>query len=118
VNSDVTATPHGYAISPHLQTIVDEVGTSLRAVYGDRFAGLVLIGSQARGTAVPGSDIDLLLLLQTCDGIGERFRCSDAIADLSLRHDVVISVVPISVDEYLSGVTPFLLNVRREGIRL
>ena len=32
--------------------------------YGDRFAGLLLYGSVARGQAVEGSDLDLLVLLR------------------------------------------------------
>jgi len=49
---------------------------------------------------------------------GERRHCSEAVAELSLRHDTVISLVPMGIEEFRSAKTPFLLNVRREGIRL
>jgi len=78
----------------------------------------VLFGSQARGGPEPGSDVDLVLLLEKSSGARERRRYSEAVAELSLRHDMVISLVPMAVDEFHSGKTPFLLNVRREGIPL
>jgi len=101
-----------------LQPILDETEAKLRSIYGDRFLGLVLFGSYARGGAVQGSDIDLILLLRDCAGAPERKNYAEAIAELSLRHDVVISLVPMGIEEYRIGKTPFLLNVRREGIRL
>jgi predicted nucleotidyltransferase len=107
-----------YTDSSRLGTILDEVEAKLREIYGDRFQGLVLYGSHARGTAVLGSDIDLLLLLSSCDGIRERRNYSTAIAKLSLKHDTVISLVPIEIDKYRYGKSPFLLNVRREGKHL
>jgi predicted nucleotidyltransferase len=101
-----------------LQAILDEVEGKLRDIYGDCFLGLVLFGSYARGDAVKGSDIDLILLLRDCAGVRERRHYAEAIAELSLRHDVVISLVPMGIEEYRRSKTPFLLNVRREGIRL
>jgi len=90
----------------------------LRAAFGERFKGLVLFGSHARGEAAAGSDIDLVLVLDTCDGSHERRRYAEALADLSLRHGTVISVVPMGIEEYRSARTPLLLNVRRERIFL
>lgn len=106
------------AVPPSLKPILGETEAALRRIYGDRYHGLVLFGSQARGKAVPGSDIDLVLLLKESSGSGERRRYSRAVAELSLRHDTVISLVPMAIDEFRSGRTPFLLNVRREGVPL
>ncbi len=116
IDSDAIGGP--YAASSRLQTILGETEATLRGIYGDRFLGLVLFGSHARGTAAPGSDIDLVLLLGDYEGARERRHYSAAIADLSLRYDTVISVVPMGIDEYRSGKTPFLLNVRKEGVSL
>jgi predicted nucleotidyltransferase len=118
MSNDTEAIRPPYALSPCLQAILEEVEATLRGIYGDGFLGLVLFGSHARGTSVKGSDIDLVLLLQDCEGVCERQRYSAAIADLSLQYDIVISLVPMGIDEYRSGKTPFLLNVRREGVRL
>ncbi len=67
---------------------------------------------------MPGSDIDLILLLRDCEGVRERKRYAEAIANLSLEHDTVISIVPMGIDEYRLGMTPLLLNIRREGVRI
>lgn len=106
------------AVPPSLQPILEETEAALHGIYGDRFRGLVLFGSHARGRAVPGSDIDLVLLLEKNGGARERRHYSKTVAELSLRHDTVISVVPMAVEEFRSAKTPFLLNVRREGIPL
>ena len=111
-------TQRRHSVPPRLQAIVDETEAALRGIYGQRFLGLVLFGSYAQGRAVPGSDIDLVLLLQDCEGIRERRHYAEAVAGLSLRYDTVISLVPMGIEEFRLGKTPFLLNVRREGIRL
>jgi len=118
MNTDTEAIRPSFTLSPRFQGIVREIEATLRGIYGDRFLGLVLFGSHARGTSVQGSDIDLVLLLQDCSGLSERQHYSEAIADLSLRYDTVISLIPMGIDEYRSGKTPFLLNVRKEGVRL
>nr|MBA2556182.1 nucleotidyltransferase domain-containing protein [Chloroflexota bacterium] len=46
----------------------------------------------------------------------EVSRLSEALAKLSLRHDTVVSCVFVSEARYRSEQSPFLLNVRREGI--
>lgn len=47
-----------------MDPIIQNCKEILEKHYGDRFAGLILCGSQARGQAEAGSDIDLLVLLQ------------------------------------------------------
>jgi predicted nucleotidyltransferase len=108
--SGITSTkplPGSHAIPPRLQAVLGETEAALRGIYGDRFRGLVLFGSQARGRAVPGSDIDLVLLLEKSDGARERRHCSEAVAELSLRHDTVISLVPIGIEEAAPQMPPF-----------
>jgi len=71
---DTDALGRPYAVSSRLQTILGEIEAALRGIYGDRLLGLVLFGSYARGTATPGSDIDLVLLLRDCEGAWARRR--------------------------------------------
>jgi len=47
-----------------LSSVIAELRRQLMAIYGKRLVRLVLFGSQARGQAEAGSDIDLLVVLQ------------------------------------------------------
>lgn len=47
-----------------IQAILSELRERLQAIYGSRLDRLVLFGSQARGEAVAGSDVDVLVVLQ------------------------------------------------------
>jgi len=46
------------------QDLLREVKQRLQEAYGQRFKGLVLYGSEARGEARPDSDYDFLVLLE------------------------------------------------------
>lgn len=46
-----------------LSGLLDRLARGLEPIFGERYRGLVLFGSYARGEADKGSDVDLLLLL-------------------------------------------------------
>lgn len=50
-------------LPPDLRELLGRLDEGLEALYGERYRGLVLYGSYARGEADEGSDVDLLLLL-------------------------------------------------------
>lgn len=100
-----------------LDTILSQLRHQLERLYGPNLVGLRLYGSQARGEAVPGSDIDVLVVLKTlASPAKEIHRTSQIVASLSLEYDVVISCVFISNHQLLTEQSPFLMNVQREGI--
>ena len=104
-------------MSDGVQTILCELSRRLEALYGVRFVRLVLFGSQARGDAEPGSDIDVLVVLRgavsPCDEIE---RTLNDVAELSLENDAVVSCVFVSDEEFRREQSPLLLNIRREGV--
>jgi len=100
-------------VSELLGTLRSEVA----ALYGDRLDRLVLFGSRARADAVQGSDLDLLLVLRGPVRPGEEIRrTSELAARLSLAHDIDLQLIPMAADRYEAEQSPFLLNVRREGV--
>ena len=104
-------------MNPKIQTIVAELHRHFEVLYGDRMLQMVLFGSQARGDAEPGSDIDILIVLRELSSPGREIsRTGEITAALSLSYDVVISCTFISADCYAMEQSPLLLNVRREGV--
>lgn len=102
-----------------IEKVLRELQTGLRAIYSGRLSRLVLFGSYARGDAEPGSDIDVLVVLKPPVYPSEEIkRTIDGVADISLKHNVVVSCVFVSEENYLYKQSPLLLNVRREGISL
>ena len=104
-------------MNEQLKTILSELRRRFEALYGERLVRMVLFGSQARGDADDGSDIDVLVVLRGLVHPGEEIARTGGIkAELSLRCDVVISCVYMSSDRYLTEQSPLLLSVRREGV--
>lgn len=105
--------------SGELKAILDELKKRLSDLYGERLVELVLFGSQARGDAEDGSDIDVLVVLKgEVDACAEIKRTIDIVAGMSLENDTVVSCVFMNDDYYRRRNGPFLRNVRREGVRL
>jgi len=100
-----------------LQQILAEFRQGIEKIYGPRLAGLVLFGSQARGDALPDSDIDVMVVLDgPVDTSEETRRISRFRGDLCLQYGVVISCVYLSAEEARAGDSPLLENIRAEGV--
>lgn len=99
------------------KTILDSVKTYFSGLYQEQLNSVVLFGSQARGDAYESSDIDILVVLDSeVNPYREIDRTSEFIAQVCLDNDVVISRHFISLDKFKHGNTPFLQNIRREGV--
>ena len=97
--------------------VLAEVRRHFEKVYGDRLVQLVLFGSQARGDAAEGSDIDLLVVLKgPVVSAQEIERNSEFRSALCLNHDVVLSLLYMDEDRYLTKQGPLLRNIQREGV--
>ncbi len=104
-------------IPPHAAPLLREVKAVVHRFLPD--AMLLLYGSQARGTAGPESDWDLLILSEEPIPSAVEQQLSDAIYDIELDRNLVISTVFYSRAEWEAPVvrgSPFYENVEREGI--
>ena len=97
--------------------LVRRLKSRIEEAYGDRFAGLRLYGSYARGEARADSDVDLLVLLHgDVDRWAEIKRLVDLSYDLEVETGEVFELLPRSVGEFEAAGSPFLRAVRREGL--
>ena len=98
-----------------LETLRQEFSQAL----GDQLEGILLFGSRARGEERPDSDIDVLVIVRSEFDYNYLIkRTSPIVSALSLQYDVVISRAFISKERFEQEQSPFLLNVRREGLAI
>ncbi len=100
-----------------INKILDEFRAEVEKLYSKKLKDIVLYGSWARGDATEESDIDLLIVLQGKVIPGKEVdRMINIITDINLEYGVLLSVYPISEEDYSTVKSPLLINVRREGI--
>lgn len=104
-------------MSEPVKQIIDEFVQRAQSLYGDRLERIVVYGSCARNDATAESDIDLAVVLTGEVIPGKEIdRMIDIITDLNLERSVLLSVYPVSEEDYRHRNSPLLMNIRREGI--
>lgn len=100
-----------------IEQILKEFREEVGKLYGGRLKNIILYGSYATGKATQDSDIDLAIVLEGDIAAGKEIdRMIDIVTDINLKHNVLISVYPVSEKNYTQLNSPLLLNVRREGV--
>ena len=98
---------------------VNELIMGLKNLYGKNLSKVILYGSKARGDSTKNSDIDILIVLKKINTIAEdRKRIYDLAWKASYYYDLLISVAVKEERSYLELSTPFIMNVKREGVSL
>ena len=106
-------------MNSNLPPILSELKQRLSEHYGDRLDRLVLFGSQARGDAEPGSDIDVLVVLKgEVNPYRETRSTSEIRGEINLRNNVLVSCMYISSDRYRNRRGSLVTNALREGISI
>ena len=94
-----------------------ELQVALKSLYDPTPPRLMVYGSYIRRQATEASDLDVLLLYpSTMIQPGRKIaRLSAVLANLNLRYQVLISIVPATEEDYRLASGSFWSNVRKEG---
>jgi DNA polymerase sigma len=101
---------------PEERTALDELKKTLRGRFG--VVSAVLYGSKARGDDSPGSDIDVMIVLDN-DTPGIEAAVDELVYDINLAHDCLISVVFFGrreLEEGPLGESPLYKRILTEGV--
>ena len=105
------------SIEKHISEILAEYKERLKEALGDSLASIMLYGSQVRGDAEEESDIDVLCVMKKSFNYGELIdKTSKATAEISMKHGVTLSRTFVTNADFKTRKTPFIMNVRREGL--
>lgn len=101
--------------------ILEDVYHSCAPILRGRIQDAFLYGSYARGDYHAESDVDILLTVDLdAEEISDLWmELAEASSDLSLRHDITVSVAVKPVSQFLkySHILPYYKNILKEGIR-
>ena len=105
-----------------MNQIIAELCRGISAIFPDDRLEPILFGSYASGDAEEGSDIDVLVLVDSPqEEISHReWEIGDIAGELLLNYGVLVSPVVENRDYYQRNaeILPFFRNIQREGVRM
>ena len=100
-----------------IKRLINQIKAHLVNVYGEGIKKVILYGSYVRGETTRDSDIDLLVLVdQSLNPFEVRESLSDLLFDMLLEEGELVSVIVVPEDFFESYNSPFMLNVKKEGV--
>lgn len=110
-----------YLSRPDRQVIraaLADLKTEISRIYPSEPPRILVYGSFARREETNDSDIDVLLVYPRLIQPGKEIRLvSSVLAELNIRYQVLISILPISASIYQSAEGYFWENLRHEVIQ-
>ena len=110
------------SLDESLRLLLHDAQAALLDLYGPWLDRLILFGSRARGDHRPDSDVDLLVVLddqrRTLPDELREAEYVEIIVDLLLKHDLLLSVVPVTRSRLAANQEPLFWHVQEEGITL
>jgi predicted nucleotidyltransferase len=100
-----------------IKSLINQIKAHLIKTYGENIKKVILYGSYVRGEATSDSDVDILVLVdQSLNPFEVRESLSDLLFDILLEEGELISVIAVSEHLFESYNSPFMLNVKKEGL--
>lgn len=104
------------------QDLIEKYMLEIQKLYGTHLKQIILYGSYARGDFSPGSDVDIMILLDMSDLRLKEYsrRLSYMTYDFNLDNDIDIKPITKSEDHFRKWVVnyPFYANIQKEGVVL
>jgi predicted nucleotidyltransferase len=102
--------------------ILEEIKEEISMALGDAVKEIILYGSYARDEQTEFSDVDIAVLVDddNMDMPAIKDKLGDIKVDLSLKYDVVISIIIKKYRQFIQKreSVPFYSVIHREGIAL
>ena len=107
-------------VNKKIKNIIDKIEKYLINKYGiNSVKATILYGSHARGEVRESSDIDVLVVVNnSLDPMEVRKSLSEIILDILLNDGELVSIVVVRQNFFENYKSPFILNVKREGVRI
>jgi predicted nucleotidyltransferase len=100
-----------------IKHLVNKIKEHLIKTYGERIKQVILYGSQVRGETTKDSDIDILVVVdESLNPFEVRKSLSDLLFDIVLEEGELVSVIAVPEHFFKNYNSPFMLNVKKEGV--
>ncbi|MDH5186611.1 MAG: nucleotidyltransferase domain-containing protein [candidate division WOR-3 bacterium] len=104
-------------MNDRIRQLVNQIKEQLVKMYEDKIKQVILYGSYVRGEANKDSDIDILVLVdESLNPFEVRKSLSDLLFDILLEKGELISVIAVPERFYENYNSPFIINVKKEGV--
>jgi len=104
-------------MNKRVKQLVNQIKEYLIKTYGEKIKQVIVYGSYVRGEATKDSDIDVLVVIDdTLNPFEIRKSVSDIIFDILLEKGELISVIAVPETLFKNYKSPFILNVKQEGM--
>ena len=104
-----------------LKSITDRMRVGVEKIFPGQKVEMILFGSYARGDYEEGSDIDLMILVDSsrAEIAGKNWEVGDAAAEILCDHGILVSPI-VENREYFRSNTklPFFRSIQQEGVQL
>jgi len=103
-----------------VKVVIEDFVDELQKRYKENLSTVIIFGSYARGDYDDDSDVDILVVLKEVDDYWKRtMEVHDLAYSLTFERDrpIVISVFVMTEKRFLTGSSPTLMNIRKEGVR-
>jgi len=100
-----------------IKSLINKIKAHLIKTYGEGIKKVILYGSYVRDEVTGDSDVDILVLIdQSLNPFEVRESLSDLLFDILLEEGELISVIAVPEHLFENYNSPFMLNVKKEGL--